>query len=258
MAFTFGSSAVRITTPTAADLFSDLVGRLSRGEGFAVATLNLDHLVKLRRSERYRRAYAAQTHVVADGNPSVWLARLAGERVDLVPGADLMTPLLALAAERGVPVAFCGATEETLARSQAALEAAHGGLRVVSRLAPSFPFDPDGPEADAVIAKLGSSGARLCLLALGAPRQEILAARAHAALPHIGFVSIGAGLDFAAGTQRRAPVLFRRMALEWLWRALQDPRRLGPRYLACALILPSLTLAAVRHRLGRGSAPAAG
>ena len=58
----------------------------------------------------------------------------------------------------------------------------------------------------------------MALLALGAPRQEIFAARCRELLPDIGFVSVGAGLDFIAGHQRRAPIWLQRLALEWLWR----------------------------------------
>jgi exopolysaccharide biosynthesis WecB/TagA/CpsF family protein len=99
-----------------------------------------------------------------------------------------------------------------------------------------------------VIAVLRASGAGLCLLALGAPKQEIFAARAHAALPHMGFASIGAGLDFIAGKQPRAPLWVRRLALEWLWRALSSPRRMLPRYARCVAILPGLMREAWRLR----------
>jgi exopolysaccharide biosynthesis WecB/TagA/CpsF family protein len=120
--------------------------------------------------------------------------------------------------------------------------ARHPGLNVVACLAPGQGFDPHGAEADELIAALRDSGARLTFLALGAPRQEIFAARCREALPGIGLVSVGAGLDFIAGSQRRAPAWIQEIALEWLWRMLSEPRRLGLRYLQCALVVPRLTL----------------
>jgi UDP-N-acetyl-D-mannosaminuronic acid transferase (WecB/TagA/CpsF family) len=67
-------------------------------------------------------------------------------------------------------------------------------------------------------------------------------------------VSIGAGLDFIAGHQTRAPLWVRRIAMEWLWRMLTNPRRLTRRYLDCILILPGLTFVALaaRSRSGPG------
>jgi len=95
---------------------------------------------------------------------------------------------------------------------------------------------------------VAESGAGLVFLALGAPKQERLAARGRALQPELGFVSIGAGLDFLAGSQRRAPRLVRRLALEWLWRAGSDPKRLAGRYARCAAILPGHALRAWRMR----------
>jgi exopolysaccharide biosynthesis WecB/TagA/CpsF family protein len=112
-------------------------------------------------------------------------------------------------------------------------------------------FAPLGDQGAEVIEALEASGARLCFLALGAPKQEIFAARAHAELPHMGFVSIGAGLDFIAGHQRRAPLWVRRIAMEWLWRLLSDPRRMALRYMRCALILPGLAWRAWRQGASR-------
>lgn len=233
-----------ITTPTRTALLAEVEVLLTAHQGFALATLNLDHLVKLRRDPAFRAAYAAQTHVVADGNPVVWLQRLAGRPVDLVPGSELITPLAAMAARLGVPVALLGSTEATLALAAARLVADHPGLSVVACIAPPQGFDPAGPAGQAALTHLAASGAQLCFLALGAPKQEVLAARGHALLPQTGFVSIGAGLDFIAGTQKRAPPWVRRIALEWLWRMALSPRRLARRYLDCALILPGLALSA--------------
>ena len=237
-----------INAPTRAGLMADLEARLADEQGFTLATMNLDHLVKLRADATFRAVYAHHSHVVADGLPVAWLRQLAGSPVELVPGSDLVGPLMALAARLGVPVAFVGATEATLATAAARLEAAHAGLRVVARIAPPFGFDPEGPEGAAVIDALAASGARLCILALGAPRQESLAVRAAEILPGCGFASLGAGLDFIAGRQRRAPASVRRLGMEWFWRLLTDPRRLTLRYARCALLLPELAWQAVYLR----------
>ncbi|RBO52912.1 glycosyltransferase [Rhodovulum sp. BSW8] len=244
--------AVTVTVASMAGLLADLEARLVRGDGFSVATLNLDHVVKLSRDPAFRAAYLAQSHVTADGNPIVWLSRLAGQRVELVPGSDLIGPVFALAARHEWPVAFFGSTAETLEQAKKVVEADYPGLRVVATLAPPMGFDPEGAAADAMIEELGRSGARICLVALGAPKQERFAARAAPRLPGTGFLSIGASLDFVAGRQRRAPRWVRRIAAEWLWRMLSDPARLGRRYLDCLIVLPGLTRRALCRRLTRG------
>ena len=242
---------VRVTVPSRDALLRDIAQRLDAAEGFSLATLNLDHVVKLRRSPAFRDAYLAQTHVTADGRPIVWLSRLAGQRIELLPGSELIEPVAALAARKEVRVALLGTTEEALARAADRLCRSHPGLEVVLQLSPRMGFDPTGADADAAIAAIAGSGAGLCFLALGAPKQEIFSAHARTRLPEVGFLSIGAGLDFIAGTQRRAPPVVRMLAAEWIWRLAGNPARLAVRYGACLAILPSLTLAALRARLAR-------
>ena len=229
-------------------LLDEIKACLSEARGFSVATLNLDHIVKLRSNDAFREAYQSHSHVTADGNPIVWLSRLSGRAVELVPGSELIEPIARLAAENAAPIGMVGATDAVLDSAAEALLANAPGLSVPFRRAPAMGFDPTGPEADQLIDALAASPARICFLALGAPKQEVFAARAAKALPDKGFLSIGAGLDFLAGTQTRAPAWVRAIAAEWLWRALGNPGRLAGRYAACLAILPGLVLSAVRHK----------
>jgi N-acetylglucosaminyldiphosphoundecaprenol N-acetyl-beta-D-mannosaminyltransferase len=248
LSFRFDNQAVVVNTASARALLDGLATRFRAGQGFSVATINLDHLVKLRTGGAFLRAYCVHTFVVADCNPIVWLSKLAGKPVELVPGSEMVEPLAAVAAECDVELALVGATAETLAAAAEYLERQTPGLKVSVQIAPSGRFDAEGPEAGAIIQQLGQSNARLCFLALGAPRQEVFAARAQAALPHMGFASIGAGLDFLAGSQQRAPKWARAIAMEWAWRLLSNPKRLAKRYLECALILPGLLPEAIAQR----------
>lgn len=241
-------TALQVNVTTMSALLADLRRHFQEGRGFALATLNLDHLVKLRSNPVFASAYRSHSHVTADGNPVVWLSRLAGRQVDLIPGSDLVGPVTHLAAETGTPVALFGATDAALTAAATALCREAPGLRIVARIAPPMGFEPTGPAADAAIRDIGASGARLCLLALGAPKQEIFAAHAAVRLPQTGFMSIGAGLDFLAGTQMRAPQWVRRIAAEWLWRLAGNPRRLAGRYARCFVILPGQAVSALRAR----------
>jgi exopolysaccharide biosynthesis WecB/TagA/CpsF family protein len=249
------SHGVTVSAASRDQLLADLETRLISGAGFSVATLNLDHVVKLRQSDSFRRAYLVQTHVTADGNPIVWLLRLAGRRVELITGSDLVDPIAAMSARLGMSVAMLGSTSETLNRASEELVQRHPGFQSAVLLSPDMGFDPVGETAKALIAEIGRSGARLCFVALGAPKQEIFVARAQSALPGVGFVSIGAGLDFIAGSQRRAPAIVRRFAAEWLWRLASDPGRLAGRYAACAGSVPGLAISALKWRLTDAKAP---
>lgn len=252
MNFVIGEAyTVKVNTASASALLQKIEDDLVNRRAFTVATLNLDHLYKLHHSEMFRQAYARQTHVVADGNPVVWLSRIAGQPVRLAPGSELIHPLGALAARLDAPVVLLGSTAGALAKAAAVLEATHPGLRVVAQIAPPFGFDVAGEAGTACLEAVRRSGARLCFLALGAPKQEILAARGLDLVPECGFLSVGAGIDFIAGHQRRAPAWVRAMAMEWFWRMAGDPRRLAGRYMRAFTILPGLTWQALAMRLAR-------
>ena len=246
--FRFGDTVLTVNVPNRDALLSALSEQLAERQGFALATINLDHVVKLGRLDDFRRAYAAHDLICADGNPIVWLSRLAARPVTLVPGSDMVRPMLHAAAKAGRPVAMVGSTEETLETASERLESEISGLTVVLRHAPTMGFDATGPEARAVLTELTARDVGLCLVALGAPKQEAFAALGRQLAPTVGFASIGAGLDFISGRQRRAPAWVRAAAMEWLWRSVTSPRRMVPRYVACAAILPSLAVQAIRQR----------
>ncbi|SNR50337.1 glycosyltransferase [Paracoccus sediminis] len=248
MRFAYGPALIRVNMPDRPSLLAEVTRRFRAGQGFALATINLDHLVKLRQDPAFCTAYAAQDLVVADGNPIVWLSRLARRPVGLVTGSDLVIPLAQIAAAEGVGMALVGTTDAALDAAAAEIVRLVPGCRIDLRIAPPMGFDPDNNDARNLLRKVQDSGARLCFLALGAPKQERLAARGRQEAPDVGFASIGAGLDFLAGNQTRAPEWVRMIAMEWAWRMLSAPKRLVPRYARCAAILPTEAVAALKQR----------
>lgn len=252
------AGAIEVNVPTMDGLLTDLERRLRAGKGFCLATLNLDHVVKLQASADFRLAYQAHSHVTADGHPIVWLSRLSGQSVSLVPGSDLVLPMVEMAQKLDIPIGFFGSTDETLTKAADRLQARFPQLKIAAKIAPPMGFDPTSAAADGFIDELQQSGVGIVFLALGAPKQEIFAQRAYDRAPQMGFASVGAGIDFIAGTQKRAPTLVRKGAAEWLWRLAGNPIRLFARYMACFAILPSLTVRALQGRRAKNGRVEAG
>src|SRR5215207_9107227 len=226
-----------LSLPQAVD---SIVSAAQTGDNFSVCTLNLDHVVQLQQRPDFRAAYRRARFVTADGFPIVVLSRLLGTRIERTTGADLVEPICNEARKKRLPVFFLGSTEPTLAISARRLSERFQGLKVAGCFSPGPNFDPYSGEADHAIESIRTSGARLCFVALGAPRQELFAARCLDELDGTGVLCIGAALDFIAGTQSRAPSFARRTGLEWAWRMLREPRRLGPRYVRCMTVVPRL------------------
>ena len=209
-------------------------------ESFVIFTLNLDHLVKLRSDEKFRDAYRNAEFVTADGFPVVTLAGLNGISIERTAGSDLIEPLCRSAAENSLSIFLFGTTLPTLCAAARWLSAQVPELDIRGVFSPPSGFSENTEIADEAIRVIAESGARICFVALGPPKQEIFAAVAKNRTSGIAFFAVGAGLDFIAGTQTRCPPVFRRLNMEWAWRFVTNPRRLGWRYFRCALLFVEL------------------
>ena len=192
--------------------------------------------------EAFRAAYRRATFITADGAPVVALARRQGASLERTTGADLLLPICEAAERDGVPVYFFGSTRESLETATAELRRRFPALDIRGLEAPPMGFDPASKAADDYGQKIVASGARLCFVLLGAPKQEMFADRMWQRYPRLGFLCFGAALDFISGQQKRAPVLMQKLNLEWAWRLFTNPGRLAMRYAKCALLLTDLAL----------------
>jgi N-acetylglucosaminyldiphosphoundecaprenol N-acetyl-beta-D-mannosaminyltransferase len=231
---------VAINISSLPEAVSSIVAAAEHGDNFSVCTLNLDHVVQLQQKPDFRAAYRRARFVTADGFPIVVLSRLLGTPITRTTGADLVEPLCKAAGEKGLPIFLLGSDDATLDTTSRELRRRYQGLEVAGTYSPGRNFDAFSAEADLAIDKIRASGAKLCFLALGAPRQELFASRCLDELDGTGCLCIGAALDFIAGSQTRAPVVTQRAGLEWAWRMLRDPRRLAPRYARCMAAVPRL------------------
>ncbi|HEY8534058.1 MAG TPA: WecB/TagA/CpsF family glycosyltransferase [Micromonospora sp.] len=180
-------------------------------------------------------AYAALLNgldvVTPDGQPVRWaLNLLYGVGLDdWVSGPEVTLRLLRAAAAEDLPVYLYGSTPQTLRRLAEALPRLVPGLRIVG--AEPSRFRPARPGEEVALARrIADSGARLVLVGLGCPRQEMFVAGMRP-LVDVPLVAVGAAFDYHAGRLRPAPRWMQRSGLAWLWRLAQEPRRLWRRYL---------------------------
>ena len=218
------------------------IERARKGIGFTFFTLNLDHLCKRRKNQQFRDCYDRATFISADGTPIVWLARSVRAPISRTTGADLVQPMIAEAAKNGIPVYFFGTSDSVIAKTIEKLRAAFPTLVVAGHESPPMGFDPLSEAASEAADRIAASGAGLCFVALGAPKQELFADMAFDRCNKVGYLCVGAALDFIAGHQRRAPEFMSRNGLEWLWRLIKNPVRLFTRYVDSALMLIWLSL----------------
>lgn len=226
---------------------------LANGERLRVEGLNVAKLVDARRDATLLRALEDAEVVHVDGaGISLALRCLRQPRLTRIAGIDLMQALCAEAARSGRPIYLLGARAHVLDATVARLQASYPGLRVAGSRDGYF-GERELPE---VVAQIRASGAELLFIGISSPKKErFLHDHWHELGVTVG-MGVGGSFDVLAGHLRRAPRLMQRCGMEWLFRLLQEPRRLFGRYLRTNLVFLGLLGVAclrggVRREAGR-------
>lgn len=182
---------------------------------------------------------------IPDGMPMVWAGWAAGAReMRLMRGTDFTLRVCAAAAERGWSVYFYGGKEGVPERLAAELRRQFPGLEVAGTHSPPF-REPGAEEDAAIIDEINSSGADIVFVGLSTPKQERWMADHAERLSAGVLIGVGAAFDVHSGTKVEAPRWLRPIGLEWLYRLIREPRRLGGRY---ASVVPRFSLKIARRR----------
>jgi N-acetylglucosaminyldiphosphoundecaprenol N-acetyl-beta-D-mannosaminyltransferase len=205
------------------------------------------------------RAHGARLNafdlVTPDGQPVRWAlnSMYRAGLTDRVYGPELTLRVLAGCAEEGLPVYLYGSTPDTLERLIGKLHERLPALKIAGAEASKFRLAGPGEPAE-IAGRIRASGARVVLVGLGCPRQEIFV-YAMRRLVDAPLLAVGAAFDYHAGQLRNPPPWMQRHGLEWLWRLGLEPGRLWRRYL---LLNPAYLarLGAQRSRLWRATPPA--
>ncbi len=165
--------------------------------------------------------------IVPDGIGVIKAARILGTPLKgKVAGVDLGRRVMAFAAEDGVPVALVGGKPGVAEKAAAAMQTAYPGLRIC--LTADGYFRKEGEENEAVLRRIRESGARIVFVCFGAPAQEKWIAANRDKLPQVNvLLGLGGSLDVYSGRVKRAPAIFVRLGLEWLYRLFKEPKRIG-------------------------------
>jgi N-acetylglucosaminyldiphosphoundecaprenol N-acetyl-beta-D-mannosaminyltransferase len=212
----------------------DLAGALERCEESISSRRYMQHmainaakLVAMQHDPSLAGVVGACELVTADGQAVVWASRLLGDPLpERVAGIDLMQALMERAAASGYRIFILGARQEILEEAVVRLRERYRSLILAGYRNGYF-----APEEEAAVAEeIRRARADILFVAMSSPGKELFLGR-HGASLEVPFVmGVGGSIDVMAGLTRRAPRAMQRLGLEWLFRLLQEPRRLFRRY----------------------------
>lgn len=228
--FTNRILGVNIAITNMQDTVKLIVEQIDELKGEFICLSNVHTTVMSQRDEEYRKIQNSAFLALPDGSPLSLVQRLRGYRTaEQVAGPDLMLALWKVTEKTEISHYFYGSTPETIGALEKKLRKEYPELKIAGMEAP--PFRPLTEEEDAeAVQRINDSGASVVWVGLGAPKQEKWMYE-HRDKVNALMLGVGAGFDFHAGTVKRAPAWMRNHYLEWLYRLIQDPKRLWKRYM---------------------------
>ena len=194
---------------------------IDKGGPHLVATVNPEFVMRARRDPEFARVLQSADLCLPDGNGVVWAARRQG--CDLrapVAGVDLVEPLAAMCAARGLRLFLLGAAPGVASEHADMLRSAHEGLEVNAHAG-----GPDAAHDVETLHRIHDHRADVLLVAFGSPAQEMWIDRLKNRLGVSIAVGVGGAFDYLTGRVPRAPRWMRRARLEWLARLVRQPWR---------------------------------
>lgn len=230
------------------------VESIEHGQYLSIGVVNAAKVMRMQRDAALARAVADCDMVLADGQSVVWASHLLRAPVpERVAGIDLFIELLAEADRRGYRVYFLGAKPDVLERMLAQASQRFPALKVAGSHDGYFSADEEGE----IAANIRGSRADLLFLGMSSPKKEVFVSRWGQATGVRVIHGVGGSFDILAGVTTRAPARLQRWGLEWLYRAWQEPVRLGPRYLSTNLTFMGLVAREAAKTVGRRPASGA-
>ncbi len=224
--------------------FADAVDKaeaLVKADGFSmIFTPNPEIVMCAKNDAELKNILNSADLCTADGIGVVYASKILGSPVpDRVAGFDLVCALLERMSKTGDGVFLFGAKPGVAEAAKAKMEEKYPGI-VVSGTHNGY-FKPE--DEDKIVEEINASGAKLLLVCLGAPKQEKWIAQNQNRLKVNLCMGVGGTLDVFAGTAKRAPEIFIKLNLEWTYRILKNPSRIG-RFAA----LPKFVIEVLKNR----------
>ncbi len=197
-----------------------------------IVALNVDVVVKIEKDPYLQDIMNQADLSLVDGKPLVWIAKWHKRPVkEKISGSDLVPELCKIAAEKGYTIFIIGGKKGVAEKAKANLEKELPRIKIVGTYAPSIGFEKDEIELEKINKIITNSHPDILIACLGCPKQEKWIFENYQKYDAVVSICAGATVDFLSGNVNRAPKWMADHGFEWVYRLLQEPKRLYKRYL---------------------------
>lgn len=228
---TFEILNVPITVTNSQKIFNQILKIYDSEFGQFICVRDVHGLVLNTKNRELFEAHQNSALIVPDGKPLTWIGRILGYKdISQVCGRDLIRIVLSQGISKNWKHYFYGGKPGVAAKMVDKLRLEVPNVNIVGFSTPPF-GNINAFEIDDLVKELKDSATDVLWIGLSTPKQEIFMQRNRDILGVSLMFGVGAAFDFIAGTKRVCPMWMQRLGLEWAFRCLQEPIRLGPRYL---------------------------
>jgi N-acetylglucosaminyldiphosphoundecaprenol N-acetyl-beta-D-mannosaminyltransferase len=190
--------------------------------------INAVKVVNAQKDEKLRDSIVSCDIINADGQGIIWASQLLNKPLpERVAGIDLMENLVELAAQRKYRIFFLGAKEEILHKVIQTYSEKYGSEIIAGYNNGYFKAE----EEEKIARKIADSHADILFVAMSSPKKEIFLNTYKDLIKTPFIMGVGGSFDVVSGFVKRAPKWMQASGFEWLYRTLQEPRRMWKRYL---------------------------
>lgn len=222
------------------------INRLRAGQGFQVVTINPEMIEIAKKNPDFASVLNNAELVIPDGVGIKLALKIKGINQENIPGIEYSKKLIGLCAQNGLPVALLGAKEEIVQKAKQNLLKEFENLNIVYTRNGYFSKEDE----ESIKNDMTAAAPKAVFVALGAPKQEFMIQELKKSMPDAVFVGVGGSFDVWSGVVKRAPEIYRKLGLEWLYRTLKEPERFKRIFPALPLFLIRVIIESVFQKKG--------
>ena len=216
----------------------------SKNKSYIVA-INVDVVMKIENDSYLKKIVDDADMVLVDGKPLVWISKLHKRPVKAkISGSDLVPELCKVAQKKKYTIFIIGGKDGIAEKAKANLEKKLPDIEIVGVYAPPFGFEKNQDELDRINAMISDVHPDLLIACFGCPKQEKWIYNNIKNLNVKVAIGVGGSFDVMSGNVKRAPKIFIKLGLEWFYRLITQPTRIGR-----MMVLPLFMLVVIKNKI---------
>lgn len=219
---------------------------LTENIGMQIVTINPEMIALGNQNDDFGRLLNEADLVIPDGVGVKLALKIKGVDQENIPGIEFSKKLISLCDLEGYSIGLLGAKEEVIQAAARNLRKENEKLSITYIRNGYF----NEQEEDIVAQELKAISPKVLFVALGAPKQELLISKLKQEMPQTIFIGVGGSFDVWSGMVKRAPEIWQKMGLEWLYRTVKEPSRFKRIFPALPLFLIQVIMEAVKEKFG--------